>query len=729
MTLFGLAVIDVLVLALYFAVIVWIGWRAMKHIHNQEDYFLGGRRFGKLLQIFSAFGQGTSADTAVGTTTTTYVNGASGTWSALLLLWSTPIYWFTSPWYRRMRVVTMGDFYEERYGSKRMAGFYALFSAIFLMSMISLGMMAVSSTVVAVAQKDATELTVVERAEVNSALELEGLRQKQIQAALDEAEDARIKELELAAPRRTFSHVNGDVLIWIICAVVFLYAVSGGLEAAVYTDMLQGIFIIILSIILIPFGLAKVNTMFGSSGVLGAFEMIHQRLPASFFDIFGSATSVDFTWYYILALSVMVTINVAVQANQMTVCGAAKDELTSRVGFVCGSFLKRICTVFWGFFGLIAVVLYSGELSNPDHVWGTATRDLLGSLNIGLVGLMIACLLAALMSTADTLMISASGVLTHNLYRPLVRGRSEQHYVWAGRVLGGLVLLGGALLATWFDSILEMLKFIWEFNAVVAATFWCGLKWRRATKPAAWASMIVAVLCFLVLPLVLPMAAPSLRDSAYLLRQTDPDPIERSYEAAPRDVELQRARIAAWEARAEQGEAAGERPETYEVGQTIQYAVVPPKRSIFWSKGIAEGDGKPRGQGLLYVDLVVVDRLIGLSRKTHAVNETIRTTIRVCLPFLVLILISLFTPRETGSKIDRFFVKMRTPVIPDPEMDHEELTRSYADPDRFRDELLFPESGLEFFKWKTVDTVGFLLAVAGVLTVIGVLYLILGIGG
>ena len=64
-----------------------------------------------------------------------------------------------------------------------------------------------------------------------------------------------------------------------------------------------------------------------------------------------------------------------------------------------------------------------------------APLDLLGPLNMGLVGLMIACLMAALMSTADCLMITGSSLLTHNIYRPLVTGKSERHYVTVGRVV------------------------------------------------------------------------------------------------------------------------------------------------------------------------------------------------------------------------------------------------------------------------------------------------------
>ena len=61
---FGLALIDILVIVAYFLVVIGIGFWSMRRIKNQEDYFLAGRRFGKLIQTFAAFGQATSSDSA-----------------------------------------------------------------------------------------------------------------------------------------------------------------------------------------------------------------------------------------------------------------------------------------------------------------------------------------------------------------------------------------------------------------------------------------------------------------------------------------------------------------------------------------------------------------------------------------------------------------------------------------------------------------------------------------
>jgi len=724
---FGLTILDLAVIAVYFVVILLIGLRAMKNVRNQEDYFLGGRRFGKVVQIFAAFGQATSADSAVGTTTTTYTNGASGIWSALLFLWGTPIYWLTSPWYRRLRVLTLGDFFEERFGSKRMAAFYAIISSLFLMSFISIGMKAVTYTVQGITQKQVVDFTPEEQAEYSRAMEQAELRQTKATGTLSEAQASRLTQLEIQKPRKEFSYVNQVTLIWVICVVVFLYAVTGGLEAALYTDLLQGVFIIILSIVLIPFGLAKINREFGGSGLADSLATIHHQLPDWYFDIFGSASTLDFTWYYIVSISILIAVNVAVQANQLNAIGAAKDEITARIGFTTGSFLKRFCTVLWGVTGLIAVVLYAGKISNPDYVWGHATRDLLGGAGLGLVGLMVACLLAALMSSADMMMITASAVLTRNVCQYGWPNLDERRYVFLGRVLGGVVLIGAALLACWFETILQLLKFIWEFNAILAAAFWCGMKWRRATRVGAWSSMIVTMLTFAALPMGLGLI-PSVQQNDYLIKQTDPKPITRTYSASHFDVAQRQEDLEAWEKDSATGTIQGQRPVALVLDEQIAKTIQPPRKSVFWSKGVQEIDGIVQGQGLLYVDMVLIDQFVDLSKQPYAMVETIRTLMRLILPFSVIIIVSLLTRPDDTQRLALFYAKMRTPVLVDRKKDEDELAKSLADPSRYRDKLLFPNSQFEFFKWNRVDTIGFVLSVFVVFGIIGMLQFLLHVG-
>ena len=157
---FGLGLLDIFVVVSYFLVIIAIGFWSMSRIKNQEDYFLSGRRFGKFIQTFASFGHGTSADTAVGVSTTTFSNGSGGIWSSLIYLFSTPLYWLVMPWMRRLRLLTLGDFFEERYGSKALASVYAVIGTIGMMAILSVGFSAVTKTVAALTPKEVQEFTI-----------------------------------------------------------------------------------------------------------------------------------------------------------------------------------------------------------------------------------------------------------------------------------------------------------------------------------------------------------------------------------------------------------------------------------------------------------------------------------------------------------------------------------------------------------------------------------------
>ena len=125
--------IDYVVLFGYFAGMAAIGVWAMKRVKGQEDYFMGGRRFGKLFQTFAAFGAGTGSADPVNTARGTFANGMSGMWGVMYWLFVTPIYWISAVWYRRMRCLTLGDWFAERYQSKKMGVAYAIFGCFYYM--------------------------------------------------------------------------------------------------------------------------------------------------------------------------------------------------------------------------------------------------------------------------------------------------------------------------------------------------------------------------------------------------------------------------------------------------------------------------------------------------------------------------------------------------------------------------------------------------------------------
>ena len=735
---FGLEIIDIAVIALYFAMMIAIGVWSSRRIKNQEDYFLAGRRFGKLVQTFAAFGQATSSDNAVGVTTTTFNNGIAGIWSSLLYLFATPLYWLVTHWPRRMRVLTLGDYFCERFNSVKMGAVYSLIGSIGMMAFIALGFSAMTKTILAITPKAAVQYTESEIARYSEAFEAERIASEAINGVVDvltyeqllerqrltgvegseltAEEVGRLEVLNTLRPAALISHVSKDVLIWSVCIIVLLYAVVGGLEAAFLTDMIQGLFIIILSILLIPFSWSRINALYGGGSFLDAMRTVHHQLPESYFQIFGAPQTPDFTWYYVITLSFMAAITVVVQPNGAVLAGSAKDELSNRSGVVMGNFLKRFCTVFWAIFGLGAIVLYSGKVIHSDLIWGYATLDLLGPFKMGLVGLMIACLMAALMSTVDCYMITCASLLTHNFYAPLVRGKSQRHYVWVGRVSGTLVVLGGAWVALQFDTILQILKFIWEINVMLAPAYWLGIKWRRANRIGAWMSIGIGALLFLMIPVLAPVFSPQMRYSDSLLRTTQPAPRVVTEQAKEFDVQRRAEEIARWDTLHQLGQAEGKRPCPLNIGDSFQQRYTFPNRSIFWTQGIkADAEGRLYGKGRFSIELWILGKCgFSLQANPYALNETLRILFRTLLPFGILIVVSLLTRPDPKEVLDNFYAKMRTKVIPNAEADAREVELSMQNPNRFNDLLLLPNSQFELYKWNRQDWIGFILSVAGV---------------
>ena len=81
---------------------------------------------------------------------------------------------------------------------------------------------------------------------------------------------------------------------------------------------------------------------------------------------------------------------------------------------------------------------------------------------------------------------------------------------------------------------------------MVAASFWLGMKWRRAHAPAAWSSIIFTSLFFYILPLLIPMLFTGLKNDPHLLKTTNPAPVQRAYQAKIVDIEAREQEIEKW---------------------------------------------------------------------------------------------------------------------------------------------------------------------------------------
>ena len=214
-----LAAIDWVVLIGYLIIIACIGVLAGLKVKDTGHYFMGSRKFGKLLMIGQSFGTGTHAEMPVSLAGAVYNVGISGIWYQWKNLFATPFYWLIAPLFRRIRRTTTAELIEDRYGSW-MGAFYTLFAlAFFTVAMASM---------------------------------LKGAAKVISQAA---GGQVPVNEIVVA-----------------MTVVFVLYSFVGGLVATAYTDFLQGFLIIALSFLLIPLGWGTVDGMSGMRAALEGYK-------------------------------------------------------------------------------------------------------------------------------------------------------------------------------------------------------------------------------------------------------------------------------------------------------------------------------------------------------------------------------------------------------------------------------------------------------------------------
>lgn len=122
------------------------------------------------------------------------------------------------------------------------------------------------------------------------------------------------------------------------------------------------------------------------------------------------------------------------------------------------------------------------------------------------------------------------------------------------------------------------------------------------------------------------------------------------------------------------------------------------------------------------MEMVLLDFIgIDLESNPFALNETIRLLVRLSTPFLILIVVSLITVRDSGDMLDRFFKKMRTPVVGDEKEGIASLETEQVS-------LLFPKSDWEIYKWRKVDALGVLASCGMIFVIIGFFYFMVNLG-
>ncbi len=252
--------------------------------------------------------------------------------------------------------------------------------------------------------------------------------------------------------------------IW-ICAfcIIFtvgLYAVFGGLTSVVITDFAQVVIMIFGGLMVCVVGLVKI----------GGFGPILEGLP-DHFELLRPASDNEFPWTAVMSGQLLHSAfyafsEIAILQRAL----GAKDVNNAKCGLLLGAYLKLFGVVLFVIPGFIGILLYS-DSATTGTLYTTMVRDF---LPVGLSGLVLAGMIAAMMSSQDSGINAMSSVVAMDIYPVFRKNASPKESVIVGKVMAACNLIWGAIAAPLFlgmdRAIFDLIMTVAGFMVIPAGT-------------------------------------------------------------------------------------------------------------------------------------------------------------------------------------------------------------------------------------------------------------------
>lgn len=433
-----LSTADILIIAVYFCVVFAIGFYFSRKERTSADYFLASRNVGWFAIGASLFVSNISTEHFIGLAGSGASSGlAVGHFEWLACFMLLILGWIFVPFYLRSNVFTMPEFLERRF-NRSCATYLATISVIaYVFTKISVHLYAAA--------------VVLERVV-------------------------------------GWSPMTAAIILVVATGI---YTIAGGLAAVIYTDLVQTLILVVGAVIL---------TVLGMNAV-GGFSALRAAVPADYFHMIKPASDSAFPWTGIFfgapILGVWYWCTDQVMVQRVL---SAKSEGHAKAATIFAGFLKILPVFILVLPGLIALALYkdlfqfgpNGQVLNGDIAYPTLIVNLLPS---GLVGLMIAALLAALMGAMSSVFNSASTLVTLDFYKKYRPNASERNLVNFGRAATGVMVVLGLLWVPFIHLISSQLYIYLQsvqayISPPIAACFILGILWPRLNGPGAISSLL-----------------------------------------------------------------------------------------------------------------------------------------------------------------------------------------------------------------------------------------------
>lgn len=438
-----------LAIAVYLGFMIWIGWRYSKKNDTVDDFYLGGRKLGPFVTAMSAEASDMSSWLLMGLPGVAYLTGlAEASWTAIGLAIGTYLNWLIVAkrirrYSHQLGAITVPQFFSKRWGDERnlLSAIAAVVIIIFFIPYTASGFSACGKLF------------------------------------------------------STLFGVDYFPAMLVSAAVIVLYTVLGGFLAASFTDLIQSIIMTIALVVVLGFG---VNQAGGMDAVLSNAQSMAGYL--SFTNIHDPATGGSNPYSFLTICSLLAWgLGYFGMPHILLRFMAIEDEekltLSRRVASIW-VVISMAVAIFIGVVG--SAMTRAGTLESLTDAETIIVRissliSQYGPLAALLAGVILAGILAATMSTADSQLLAASSSVSQNLGAEFLKLdlSGKKGMVMARGTMVVIALIAAVLARDPNSSVFRVVSFAWAgFGAAFGPTMLFALFWKRSNKWGALAGMV-----------------------------------------------------------------------------------------------------------------------------------------------------------------------------------------------------------------------------------------------
>ena len=468
-------------------VVMAVGLIAGRREETSEDYFLAGRTIPWWGVAGSIFGSNVSANHMVGMMGIGFSIGFAQSHFELGAIFGLLVLCFGFlPVYRKLRVYTLSEYLGRRFDDRSRVAYAVIMVIIMAVVQMVPGLYIGARSVCVLVGGDAVYEETIEY-------------QPTVGDLSADAETAQPEKVGQIKQRSDTTWYAGFVIALAIVSAA--YTIFGGLKAVVWTDMIQSVLLLGAGIVIAVLTFNRLggwSEMMSLDAAAGDAAKMHLYLPSNhpqlpFTGVFTGLIAMHcFYW----------------GTNQFIVQRAlgARSDSEARLGIIAAGFLKLLIPFFAIGGGVAAFYVFKSEMPDktiaPDVAFTELVKLVIKPVGYGVIGLISAGVIGAILSSIDSMMNSAATIVTFDIYKKFIKpDASDREMIFVGRLsIVAFVVLAAVMAIFVLDPnseanfFLQIADYQNYLTPGLLVAFVMGMFWKRGTATAAIVTIAAGII-------------------------------------------------------------------------------------------------------------------------------------------------------------------------------------------------------------------------------------------